>query len=72
VIILRFEGGPCDGREERSATVPARVVRSPGAQDFLRSLNSADRDARPVHVMRTYALVEIDEEGGFAIYRPLE
>jgi hypothetical protein len=72
VIILRFEGGPCDGREERSATVPARVIRSPGAQDFLHALNIDDRHARPIHVMRTYVLVEIDEEGGFAIYRPLE
>ena len=31
-------------------------------------LDAGDRDARPVHVMRTYVVAEIDEEGGFAIY----
>jgi hypothetical protein len=70
MITLRFEGGPCDGREEHSSATPDRLVRTPDAADFLRSLDRGDPTSIEPETSCSYELSELDHARGFAIYRP--
>jgi hypothetical protein len=70
-MLLRFEGGPCDGREEESDATPERLVLTPNAGDFLRALGSEALEPMSPESHAVYELVHVDRELGIAVYEPL-
>ncbi|MEO9176705.1 MAG: hypothetical protein ABI317_14420 [Gaiellales bacterium] len=65
-MLLRFEGGPCDGLEEESDTAPytlVRALRAPGRHTPL----ALDRSSP----MATYELAELDVGRDIATYRAI-
>jgi hypothetical protein len=69
MMTLRFEGGPCDGREEHSSYTPDRILRTPDAGDFLRSLDKGDAAPIAAESACWYELVEVDDARTLAVYR---
>jgi hypothetical protein len=71
-MLLRFEGGLCDGREEASNGAPDRLILRPDVEDFLHGLDRQTLDAISYRFEAAYRLTHLDRELGIAIYEPLE
>jgi hypothetical protein len=70
-MLLRFEGGPCDGHEEESNATPERLILTPSAEDFLRAIDPGTLEAISQDFRSVYELSHVDRELGIAIYEPL-
>jgi hypothetical protein len=70
-MLLRFEGGLCDGREEASNAAPDRLILHASAEDFLHALDTKTLDAISQRFKAAYQLAHLDRELGIAIYEPL-
>jgi hypothetical protein len=71
-MLLRFEGGLCDGREEPSSGAPHRLIRRADVEHFLHALDPAAVDANAHHFKAAYQVAHLDRELGVAIYEPLQ
>jgi hypothetical protein len=65
-MLLRFEGGPCDGLEEESDTTPYTLVRTLHAPGRPKPW-ALDRSVP----MATYELAEVDIAREIATYRAI-
>jgi hypothetical protein len=70
-MLLRFEGGLCDGHEEESNATPERLVLTPAPEDFPRVLDGSTGEALSHELRSVYQLIHVDRELGIAIYEPL-
>jgi hypothetical protein len=70
-MLLRFEGGACDGYEEEVDATPEQVVLAVDAVDFLRSLVDEAAEQSPERFLAVYQLIDLDREHEIAWYEPL-
>ncbi len=70
-MLLRFEGGLCDGREEVSNAAPDRLVLSADVESFLHTLDTMTLNAVE-RFKSAYQLADLDRELGVAVYEPLK
>jgi len=70
-VILRFEGGPLDGKEETSDGTPHLMFRTPLISEMMLAVETADPGEEPPDFGATYELVGLPV-GGVARYRLAE
>jgi hypothetical protein len=67
-MLLRFEGGACDGHEELSDSTPPHLVMVAGAHGYS---TDGDLAELPDRLFAVYERVQMDQELGVAVYEPL-
>jgi hypothetical protein len=70
-MLLRFEGGACDGHEEELDATPEQVVLAVNAADFLRALVDHAAAEAPERFLAVYQLIDLDQDHEVAWYEPL-